>query len=347
MNKELDLPWQTYPKKFIQYASNFENTKDEFERLIGYLLLDVGVETFLKAFVLSDTSLEHGKRDESIKGLVRKDTIPNSGITAVNFEKIKFHKLLETVKAAAQSKVTDEQLKNVGHYHAIRNIIYHEGRKTIPSEHDFKNYLILARLFLNTLLNVTLENPDQSEDQEQKDNSLPEDIDKWDFLGYIPFNPWGMFNELRHDISIATTLHRPKYATRSFEEKLKELWKKYVDTLAPGSEIPASVYGFAESELVKEFNTLTGQKLNDTELILEICNDVPLLQFGVFMAVFKEDVHNEMKRYIEFRDYSMKDKRDYKEITKEDVRKQKEFSSWIEVMQERINAFIEEKISKL
>src|SRR5688572_20490916 len=113
MNKELDLPWQNYPKKFIQYASNFENTKDEFERLVGYLLLDVGVETLLKAFVLSDTSLEYEKRDESVKGLIRKDTIPSSGITTVNFEKIKFHKLLETVKIAAQSKITDEQLKNV------------------------------------------------------------------------------------------------------------------------------------------------------------------------------------------------------------------------------------------
>ena len=138
MNKELDLPWQNYPKKLIQYASKFENTNDEFERLIGYLLLDVGVETLLKAFVLSDTSLEYGKREESVKGLVRKDTIPNSGITAVNFEKIKFHKLLETVKMAAQSKITDEQLKNVEHYHAIRNIIYHEGRKTIPPEQDLR-----------------------------------------------------------------------------------------------------------------------------------------------------------------------------------------------------------------
>ena len=70
-----------------------------------------------------------------------------------------------------------------------------------------------------------------------------------------------MFNELRHDISIATTLYRPKYATRSFEEKLHELWKEYVDTLAPGSGIPASVYEFAEFELIKEFNDLTDQKL--------------------------------------------------------------------------------------
>jgi len=57
-NKNKDLPWQNYPIKFIKYASKFENTKDDFERLIGYLLLDVGIEALLKAYVLADSSLK-------------------------------------------------------------------------------------------------------------------------------------------------------------------------------------------------------------------------------------------------------------------------------------------------
>ena len=65
------------------------------------------------------------------------------------------------------------------------------------------------------------------------------------------------------------------------------------------------------------------------------------------MAALKEDVHIEINQYIEFRDYSMKDKRDYKEITTDDIRKQGEFTLWIRTMQEKTNSFIEEKISKL
>lgn len=336
-NKNSDLPWQNYPERFIRYASNFKNTQDDFERLIGYLLLDVGVEALLKAYVLADSSLKYEKREASAKGVVGKDTIPDSKITAANFDKITFHNLIETVKLIANSRVSDEELRNAEHYHGIRNIIYHEGRKTIPSVQDFKEYLALAQSFLHRLLGVDSENRDQEE------YILYEGIDEGDLMAYHFIDPQKEFNDLRHDILVAITLHRPKYATRALEEKLMKLQEEYADALESGS---SSVYQFAKSELVKEFNELTGQKLDNTETILEICNDVTFLQLAVLLTKLGEDVNNEMNKYLRFRKYSMESNYEKRETTKENIEKSNEFIIWTERMQQKINSFIEEKISK-
>ena len=330
-NKNKDLPWQNYPKKFIRYASNFENTKDDFERLIGYLLLDVGVEALLKAYVLADSSLKYEKREASAKGMVGKDTISDSKITAANFDKITFHNLIETVKLIARSKVTDAELKHAEHYHGIRNIIYHEGRKTVPSVQDFKNYLALAKSLLQKLLAV--------EHQGQGMKA----INEFEYLDLLISG--NVFSDLQHDIAVAIVLIHANYETRSFKQSLWEIGRE-VDALS-SMPLNSSSYQIVETELIKRFNELTGTKIADIDFILKACFDISYLQLATLLSKMQEDVFGELEKYVRFRDFSKKPIPNIDEITQGYKDNLDSYNDWVSNMREKINSWFEENISKI
>ena len=73
------------------------------------------------------------KRKTYPDGIIAKDKLPDSKISPAYFDKVTFHKLVETVKSIAKVKVSDEDLNKVEHFHDIRNTVYHQGKKTIPS----------------------------------------------------------------------------------------------------------------------------------------------------------------------------------------------------------------------
>lgn len=331
MNENKDTPWLNYPEKLIQYASKFKDTKDDFERLVGYLLLDVGVESLLKAFVLADTSLKYPEREASAKGLIEKDKISESKISAVNFEKIKFHELLEKVRLIVKSKVTDDELKNAEHYHGIRNIIYHEGRKTFPSTQDFNDYLVLANSLLHKLF---------STDKQVANHKSVIDNVEYAFLSLLQ----NSFSYLRHDIEIASVLVYPIYSTKSFQDSLIELGQE-VDALR---NIPygSSIYEFAETEVIKKFNKLTDTKITDINFILEACFDVTYLQLAALLSIMHEDVFDELKKYVKYYDFSRKPVPDYNEITQEYMADVKSFQDWINTTREKINSWFEQNIVK-
>lgn len=331
MSEKRDLPWQSYPKKFIQYASKFENTKDDFERLIGYLLLDVGVEALLKAYVLADSSIKHDKREASAKGMIAKDAIPDLRITAANFDKISFHNLVETAKMIAKSKVTDEEFKNVEHYHGIRNIIYHEGRKTVPPVQDFKNYLALAKSLLQKLLDV--------ENQERGSKA----IDGFEYLDLLISGK--SFDDLQHDIAVAIVLIRPNYETKSFKHSLWEL-RREVDALS-SMPVNSPSYQIVETELIKRFNDLTGTKIADTDFILKACFDITYLQLAVLLSKMQEDVFTELEKYIRFRDFSKKPIPNIDEITQEYKNNSDSYNNWVSNIREKINSWFEENMLKI
>lgn len=337
MINEKNLPWQNYPERFIRYASKFERTKDEFERLIGYLLLDVGVESLLKAFILADTSLKYPEREASAKGVVAKDAISDSKISAVNFEKITFHNLLETVKLAAKSKVTDGELRSAEHYHGIRNIIYHEGRKTIPSEQDFRNYLSLGKSLLNKLLEI--------EKNQQGVYNKPKLMDELSYLWlHWEGNPRRTFDDLRRDIAVAIVLLHPEYASKRLEERLNRLGPE-VDAL---SSIPydSPTYKFAENELIRQFNNITGQNISNIDIITSACFDVTYLQLGILLSKIQEHVWGELEKYQQFKSFSTKPIPEYDDITQEYENSLDNFNEWVYGMQQKINSWFEETISK-
>jgi hypothetical protein len=330
-------PWKKFPENIIRFASQFEGADSDFERLIGFLLLDVGVENLLKAYVL-DSNLEYKNKNESTKGIIKKDSLPNS-INTLNFGKIRFHNLVEATRETAYLRITDNEFKSVENFHEIRNIIYHEARKTFPSKQDFDEYLSLAKSLLQKLLGIEWESPDQSDKK-----SFPPDpefnVEKALYKSVGPHETRAHFEDLQRDISVAIVLLRPQYATRIFEEKLKELWLNFADTIrsSPLSHL-------VEPELIKEFHSLTGQNISQARTILEICDDVTYLQLVVLLTAMGHDVNSEMKKYLEFRDYSRGGIDKNKEVTQNDIEKYHEYLSWVFTMQEKLNSFIEEKSS--
>lgn len=348
------MPWQNYPEKFVQYANKFENTKDDFERLIGYLLLDVGVEALLKAFVLADTSLKYPERESSAKGMVGKDMIPDSKITAVNFDKITFHNLLVTVQRVVTSKVTDEELQKAEHYHGIRNIIYHEGRKTIPSAQDFKDYLALAKSLLYKLSGAVQKNHEQetnsipnvignAENNEQVSSQTPYAMDKdeYFFLTSVD-NPESTFNDLIHDITVASVLVRPKYETTGFKESL---WKLSSEIDALGS-IPfdSSIYHTVETEIIQKFRYLTDTKTDNIEFIKTVCSDITYLKLAVLLSKLHEDVFDELGKYKKFRGFASRRLPEYDEITQEYIAELQSFRDWVYQTQGKISSWFEQNI---
>ncbi len=340
MSSNNGFPWQKTAKNLIRYAQKFQNTNDEFERQVGYLLLDVGVETLFRVFVTQpgiEVKLGYTRRDKIAKGTVEKTNFQRDEITLSGFDELAFHKLTDAVKQMAGEKVNTDDIKRVEYFHNIRNKIYHLGDGIVPTKENFEEYLELAQSLLKTLLNV-------SQDSEQ----MVLDVQGDDLLfGY--FTPVmerkREYYDFKHDIAVATAIFRPNYATRSFEERLKELGEE-VDTL---SSIPfnSSSYEVVATELIQRFNKLTGQKLEDTEFILEACFDVTYLQLAVLLSNLREDLSTGLETYKKFRDFSRKDTpNNFNEITQEDIDAVNSFSDWVHATRNKINSWTESRVLK-
>src|SRR6266498_4182968 len=152
-----NLLWHATAQKLIKYADRFRYTSDEFERQVGYLLLDVGVETLFRSFLTMPdfkSKLTFKKREEAAKGTVDKATIAGDKLTLASFDELSFHKLVEAVRQVAESEVNENDLKESEHYHNIRNKIYHLGEGIVPAKEKFDGYRQLAERLLAILLNT-------------------------------------------------------------------------------------------------------------------------------------------------------------------------------------------------
>lgn len=341
-NSNHGLPWQKTARNLILYAYRFQKATDEFERQVGYLLLDVGVETLFRVFVTqpgTETKTGYTKRDKIAKGTVDKTNIQKNEISLSAFDELAFHTLVETVKQIAGDKVNKDELNKVEYFHNIRNKIYHLGDGIVPTKENFEEYLGLAQTLLQNLLGVKWEVVKYWE----------EDVDMMEAAGYSLWvdKKQAWFRDLCYDIAIATALIKPKFATSKFKEELEQLYAEFENVLDDFFNIPPSMYDFATSEFIKKFNNLTDLKIENTKLInfiIEISKDVTILQLAILFKHMGEDT-SEIKKYIEFRNYSEEESRGDQPITNDDIKKFEEISTWVNTTQKKINAFIENKIS--
>jgi hypothetical protein len=98
MNKAIDKNpiWHDTATKLIQYGNKFKYTNSEFERQVGFLLLDVGVETLFRSYLTMPdikAKLAFSKREEAAKGTVIKKDILGEKFTLASFDELSFHKL--------------------------------------------------------------------------------------------------------------------------------------------------------------------------------------------------------------------------------------------------------------
>jgi hypothetical protein len=135
-------PWQTGPIELLSYANKLTQEKNELDMRIAFLLLDVGVETLFKTYLLyevTDAEMSPTEKNKVLTG--------------------NFPELLIGVKKAAVGKIIDSDLEHVKFFHKLRNKLYHEGIGfTITSKNVFE-YAELAKKLVKELLAVDLLEP--------------------------------------------------------------------------------------------------------------------------------------------------------------------------------------------
>ena len=135
-------PWQSGPRELFQFAMNALKSTEEVNRRIGFLLVDVCVETTFRTFLGLPTRLSGSKVGHSD---LRRYAAGN------------FHDLADGVGLAAAGKITDDALHYARFYHGIRNRLYHEGNGITVREEYVQGYAALAANFLKQLIGIDAE----------------------------------------------------------------------------------------------------------------------------------------------------------------------------------------------
>lgn len=325
-DKNEELPWQATAKKLINFASKFRNSNDEFERQVGFLLLDVGIETLFRVFITQpgvEAKLGYTKRDKIAKGTVEKAAILRDEITLSGFDELAFHKLVETVNQIAGEKVINNDLKKAEYFHNIRNKIYHLGDGIIPTKQNFDEYLNLAKNLLSRLLGVSNTVNKHKLDFDEIKTFFGEQFKKEDF------------EELETKIAIATEILHPKYATRILEVKIKNLRNIYDEENVRESQ----------EEMIRGFNVITGTEIDDFDIIKKCTDDITYLRLMALRSITDID-KSDIEKYLEYRRWTQEVLIPIDEYTPNDVAKANEYRTWSEKFVNKINALIESHMNK-
>jgi len=139
--KLISRPWQSGPVELISYGIEHMGRDSEFDVRVGFLLLDVGVETLFKTFLqlpddVTDTKMNYGDRNKGSTG--------------------NFHDLRRAVQSAGAHRLKGVRVEDVEFYHGIRNRLYHQGNGVTVERQNAERYAGLAVQLLNRLLGVDL-----------------------------------------------------------------------------------------------------------------------------------------------------------------------------------------------
>jgi hypothetical protein len=294
-----NLLWHDTAIKLIRYASSFRNTGDEFQRQVGYLLLDVGVETLFRSFLTMPhlkAKLTFGKSDEVAKGTIYKKDFLGEKFTSASFDELSFHKLVEAVRQIAASNVNEDDLEAAEYYHNIRNKLYHLGEGIVPPKAKFDNYIQLAERLLETLLGTN-----QPTKHTPTDEELEEAIRKFSLDISLAVATIGLqkeFQDFRLNIMAAAENFNPKYTSRRFEKGLKEILLHY-----PDNEVD-SVSDRYENQLerIKGFQKLSGTDIDDIDFIDKVIYDIADLHLVIVQNQTIVD-DNDLDNYFKYREF--------------------------------------------
>jgi hypothetical protein len=134
--KEFAEPWQSLPAQIISLALEHAQKKNDFDRQLAFLLLDVGVETTLKIYL-------------SNKG---KD-----------LEYIKFPELLTSVEAELARDNLQFPLDKLPRMHKVRNKLYHQAGDIVSTEVALSTYSELAKSLLHVLFKIDIGLPNEQD----------------------------------------------------------------------------------------------------------------------------------------------------------------------------------------
>jgi len=139
--KLMSRPWQNGPVELISHGIEHMGRDTEFDLRVGFLLLDVGVETLFKTFLqlpddVTGTKMNYGERVKGSTG--------------------NFHELRRAVQSAGAHRLKGVRVEEVEFYHGIRNRLYHQGNGVTVERQNAGSYAGLAIQLLDRLLGVDL-----------------------------------------------------------------------------------------------------------------------------------------------------------------------------------------------
>ncbi len=141
MQRKLN-PWDIGPTELIKFALERMHGGSDFDKRLSFLVLDIGVETLFKTFLIIPDTTSHAKTSFT----KRRDIVAGS-----------FHDLINGIHDAVPERVKSINLEHVQYYHDIRNTLYHQGYTVAAVRIDqLREYAILAVELLRELLGVDL-----------------------------------------------------------------------------------------------------------------------------------------------------------------------------------------------
>ncbi len=129
-------PWQAMPSRIISLALEHAHQNTDFDHQLAFLLLDVGVESALKTYLINK------KQD---------------------VEKIVFPELLKRVGEELNKDNLEIPLDEIEYFHKTRNKLYHQGDGVKPTDENLAKYANLAKTLVKALLNVELDEPNEQD----------------------------------------------------------------------------------------------------------------------------------------------------------------------------------------
>lgn len=133
---KFEKPWQVLPTRVISLALEHAQQKTDFDHQLAFLLLDVGVETTLKTYLIN-------KRQD--------------------VEHIGYPVLVERCEEELRKDKLQVPLDEVVYFHKIRNKLYHQGDGVKPTDENLSKYGELAKQILRVLLDIEVELPSEQD----------------------------------------------------------------------------------------------------------------------------------------------------------------------------------------
>ena len=334
---EISYPWQETPSRLIFYALDYFEQDADFDHQVGFLLLDVGIETLFKIYLLLDEKITGShtgfhKRKEAVKG--------------------SFHNLVEIVKESSGNIIDDDDFEKVKYFHGVRNKLYHQGDGVKATNKNISQYSELAVKLLRLLLDVNLEKEkritkdigDEEWIEELRDSMQRAHEERMHnmFVTTTPDAAQTNFQELQCNLAAITGHLYPKLATRNFEEKLSQILEKYyhAEERAPYSDEPREIRN-------EDFGNLTGLNTMPDWFISNALKDINYLRLAVVLSTKHDDniSSKDLNMYITTRNFvqsSNEHREDFDWLEKKQALSN-DIAKWVEEILEDIDSLFDKK----
>ena len=316
--EENQKPWQIMPSKIILLAEEHAKQDTDFDHQLAFLLLDIGIESALKIYLLV-------KKRQDV-------------------EKINFPELLKRVKDELDRDNSNVDLESIGYYHGIRNKLYHQGDGVRPTTENLKGYLSLAQSTLKTLLDVDVDKLRVSSSDALRyfymDAGIPQSIESL----AIP----EMLSNFYEIAAVVAEQIRPQLASRKSEHELRKIWDQFADN----ENDPHWVRTENQEARINNFNLLLEKESNDHEFIDAVLQNPKILYARIALQESSEDwrrdwkYYNEILEFIEYAPNKWRNWVDNSQMTpKQIIEKEIEIEKWIREKTQEIQAWLDKKES--